>query len=72
MKALKIKNLEYHLSPSIQEKEIEHRRSAEIHESVAKMAEIARERNPSLSKPQSNLVGRIMYWSSVADQSMEK
>ncbi|QVL56668.1 MAG: hypothetical protein KFB93_04605 [Simkaniaceae bacterium] len=53
-------------------KEIEHRRSAEIHESVAKMAEIARERNPSLSKPQSNLVGRIMYWSSVADQSMEK
>lgn len=47
----------------------EHRRSAELHESIAKMAEIARERDPNLTEGQSNLLGRVLHWDEVAKTS---
>ncbi len=50
----------------------EHRRSAELHESIAKMAQIAREQEPGLTESQSNLLGRVLHWDKVAETSDSK
>lgn len=50
----------------------EHRRSAELNESIAKMAQIAKEEDPDLTTSQSNLLGRVLHWDDVAKTSQER
>ncbi|MCB1073745.1 MAG: hypothetical protein KDK96_11700 [Chlamydiia bacterium] len=50
----------------------EYRRNAELNESIAKMAEVARQRYPELSEGQSNLIGRIWHWEQVAKTSHKR
>lgn len=50
----------------------EYRRNAELSESIAKMAEVARGQYPELSEEQSNLIGRIWHWEQVAKTSHKR
>ena len=46
-----------------------HGENAELNESIAKMAKIARDENPRRSQGQSNIIGRVRHWESLAASS---